>query len=321
MKVGVIANPESGKDIRRIVSDAFTFNNYEKLNVLKRIVRTAISAGKTEFLFMPESFGFGRYIKEEFGKYVEILPFAPTGEEDTEKAARILENKGVCCIVVLGGDGTHRLVAKGITKTPLIAVSTGTNNAFPAFYEGTSIGLAISAIQKYGKIEEEFLKKQKRLEFRKEGKLLDIALVDIAISKEEFVGSKAVLDTSNIKELFVSFAEPGVIGLSSIFAYSNPIKRETPLWGACTTGEGGFSVLAPVMPGSVERIGVKEMNILPLSESVRVKNFGTVAALDGERKIYVKEENYFVKASPNGPLLLDVKKILGEIPLRKIFVI
>ena len=45
MKVGIIANPQSGKDMRRIVSDAFTFNNFEKLNIIKRIIRTSLNFG------------------------------------------------------------------------------------------------------------------------------------------------------------------------------------------------------------------------------------------------------------------------------------
>ena len=36
--IGVIANPASGKDIRRLVSYATTIDNNEKVNICKRIV-------------------------------------------------------------------------------------------------------------------------------------------------------------------------------------------------------------------------------------------------------------------------------------------
>ena len=39
--IGIIANPASGKDIRRLVSYATTTDNQEKVNIVKRIVLAA----------------------------------------------------------------------------------------------------------------------------------------------------------------------------------------------------------------------------------------------------------------------------------------
>ena len=61
---------------------------------------------------------------------------------DTTHAAAALRERGAACIVVLGGDGTCRAAAKGAGDVPLLPVSTGTNNAFPQFIEGTLVGLA-----------------------------------------------------------------------------------------------------------------------------------------------------------------------------------
>src|SRR5205807_2535843 len=55
---------------------------------------------------------------------------------DTERAARLLVDMGVGCIITLGGDGTNRLVARASGEVPLTAVSTGTNNVFPSMGEG-----------------------------------------------------------------------------------------------------------------------------------------------------------------------------------------
>ncbi len=44
--------------------------------------------------------------------------------------------------MVLGGDGTNRLVAKKIGNIPLVPISTGTNNAFPINIDPTVAGLA-----------------------------------------------------------------------------------------------------------------------------------------------------------------------------------
>ena len=45
-------------------------------------------------------------------------------------------------IVVLGGDGTCRDVAIGAPRAVIIPISTGTNNVFPAFIDGSSAGTA-----------------------------------------------------------------------------------------------------------------------------------------------------------------------------------
>ena len=37
----------------------------------------------------------------------------------------------VAAIIVLGGDGTHRVVVSECGSVPIAGVSTGTNNAFP----------------------------------------------------------------------------------------------------------------------------------------------------------------------------------------------
>ena len=50
-------------------------------------------------------------------------------------------DREVAAIVVLGGDGTHRVVAKACGDTPICAISTGTNNAFPDLRETTVAGL------------------------------------------------------------------------------------------------------------------------------------------------------------------------------------
>ena len=36
--VGIIANPASGKDIRRLVAHGSVFNNNEKVNIVRRVI-------------------------------------------------------------------------------------------------------------------------------------------------------------------------------------------------------------------------------------------------------------------------------------------
>ena len=57
-----------------------------------------------------------------------------------------MSEQGCRVIIVLGGDGTHRLVAHACEEIPLVCISTGTNNVFPRFLESTVAGMAAGAL-------------------------------------------------------------------------------------------------------------------------------------------------------------------------------
>ncbi len=320
MKIGFIANPESGKDIRRIVSDAFTFNNFEKLNIIKRIVRIALSNESTEFVFMPELFGFGQYTKEEFGNRIKVLDFSPSGESDTERAAALMAESGVCCIVTLGGDGTNRLVAKKAGSVPLIPVATGTNNAFPFTTDGSAVGMVLYAISKIG-IKPSELKRQKRIEIFRGDELIDIALVDVAVTAEEFVGSKAIFDVDKLRELFVTFSRWDKTGLSSIFAFSMPVGRDVPIGGHCVFDGNGRAVSAPILPGRLVQLRVRSLEKIPVDTPYRIKYVPSIIAADGERIVKVDGDNFSVRVTQNGPYVISAESVLERACKEKVFLV
>ena len=55
--IGIIANPASGKDIRRIVAHGSTFDNHEKINIVRRVLLAASDLGVERVHFMPDLFG------------------------------------------------------------------------------------------------------------------------------------------------------------------------------------------------------------------------------------------------------------------------
>ena len=65
---------------------------------------------------------------------------------DSAAAVAAMAERRVAAIVVLGGDGTHRVVARHCGDIPLCALSTGTNNAFPELREATVAGLATGLV-------------------------------------------------------------------------------------------------------------------------------------------------------------------------------
>ncbi len=150
--IGIIANPASGKDIRRLVSYATTIDNREKVNIVKRIVLAAQSMGVDRILFMPDTFQMGRTVMDDIAKdgrlkaELSVLDMPVTASyEDTAMAAGMMESMGVGCCVVLGGDGTSRAAAKALDKVPILPISTGTNNVYPTMTEGTVAGMAAAA--------------------------------------------------------------------------------------------------------------------------------------------------------------------------------
>ena len=202
--VGIIANPLAGKDIRRLVSQANVVSNQEKANTLRRVFSGLLTMGVKKIFVMPDITDLTREAREDVqGKIdIELLEIGRIDQTGTSTiAAELMEQNNVDCIITLGGDGTNRAVAKAIKKIPLLPISTGTNNVFPFFIEGTIAGIAAGsyAVRKTEKTE--FLLKSKKFEVLINDKLEELALIDIAIVNIPFLGSGAVWDTNNIEEL------------------------------------------------------------------------------------------------------------------------
>ena len=128
-RVGIIANPASGKDIRRLVSQATVISNYEKTAIVKRVILGLDSTGVEEILIMPDYYGLGEKALEALSQHVlsskiTILNFEVEGnQDDSIHAAQIMTESKVECIITLGGDGTNRVVSKACGEVPLIPIS------------------------------------------------------------------------------------------------------------------------------------------------------------------------------------------------------
>lgn len=328
VSIGIIANPASGKDIRRLVSHATVVDNNEKVNIVERIILSAQECGVTKIYIMPDIYYIGQKVidnletSNELKVEVEVLSMRISGSlSDTVKTAEIMEQMEVGCIVVLGGDGTSRAVAKGINKTPLIGVSTGTNNVYPEMIEGTVVGMvaAIIASNKYNI--HDICKKDKRIEIYKDGKLIDIALVDVVLSKNIFVGAKAIWNFEDIIKVIVSRGHPSSIGFSSLVGCKK-IVREDDDFGVCIDlTKDKYKIIAPIAAGLVKQIKLGEPEIINLNSEYKyiAENKGVIA-LDGEREITFKEGDEFIfKITRDGPLHVDISKTLEIAQLNGFF--
>ena len=70
--VGIIANPAAGKDIRRLVAQASTFDNNEKVNIVRRILLGLEAAGVQQVWFMPDYYGICNRAMENLGRTLNL---------------------------------------------------------------------------------------------------------------------------------------------------------------------------------------------------------------------------------------------------------
>ncbi|MCH8310692.1 MAG: NAD(+)/NADH kinase, partial [Chloroflexi bacterium] len=312
--VGIIANPAAGKDIRRIVAQGRFVPNNEKVNILKRVLAGLDAVGVDRVLFMPDSGMLGRGAldgsKFEFeSEFIDIPTFH--AEEDSTRAATFMRDRGVGCVITLGGDGTNKAVAKGIGDTPILPISTGTNNVFPTMIEGTVAGMAAGLIS-LGVVDKDVVTvRSSRLDLLLNGALKDIALVDLAVSYERFVGARAIWNMDTLHEVFLCRAEPSSIGLSAIGAQLMPISLGDTGGIHIEFGDGNGTVLAPVGPGMVQPVKIKSWHPMETGDTREILIRPSTIALDGERTLSLKpNDDTAVTLSTGGPLVVDVNKTL-----------
>ena len=95
----------------------------------------AYGIGIKKAVFMPDTFTMGYSVQYQLEDdkmpccEIEVLDFDfEATMADTVQAAAMMEELDIGCVVVLGGDGTSRAAAKSLKKTPMLSISTGTNN-------------------------------------------------------------------------------------------------------------------------------------------------------------------------------------------------
>lgn len=237
--VGIIANPTSGRDLRRLTAHAGLHSSTDKASVVQRLLAAFGATGIRHALLPPDMTGIAaavlrasqtRQARDGHWPFLEFLDMPlRQSVEDTRLAARRMVERGVALIAVLGGDGTHKAVAAEVGDVPLLALSTGTNNAFPELREATGAGLAGGLCASNRVPPEIGLRRNKRLLVREPRRgLCEWALVDVAVSPQPFIGARAISRAEDLAEVFVSFAEPHAIGLSALCGLWSPVSREEP---------------------------------------------------------------------------------------------
>jgi predicted polyphosphate/ATP-dependent NAD kinase len=219
---------------------------------------------------------------------------------------------GAQVIICLGGDGTARVTASAAGDVPMLALSTGTNNAFPAVQEATIAGLAAGLVATGAVPADGVVTRAKLLEARV-GERTETALIDVAVSTQRHVGTRAVWDPATLTQLFCAFAEPDAIGLSSILGQLSPVARHEPHGVTARIAAGAAEqVLAPIAPGRVVPVGVRDIEPVLPGPVYPVDARAGVIAVDGERELtFEPGEQPTVRLRTDGPRCLDVAAVLA----------
>jgi predicted polyphosphate/ATP-dependent NAD kinase len=323
--VGIIANPASARDIRRVVASATGLQIADRANIVLRVLAALASCGIEHVLMMPEAGGIRGHVvrgierarnqREKRYPRVTFLDMPVTGTvEDTRRAARLMRRAEVACIVVLGGDGTHRAVASECGRVPIAGISTGTNNAFPDHREPTITGLAAGlavAERIPGRVA---FSANKRLDVVVNGLRPEQALVDVALVTDGYVGARALWRTHTFRELYVTFADPQVIGMAGIAGLIEPVSRREAgglMMRLAPAANAKLVVRAAIAPGLIELIGIDEWRRMPADTPFEPRLEEGSIALDGEREIsFSRGDQVYIKLIENAFRTVDVAGVM-----------
>lgn len=321
--VGIIANPASGRDIRRLVARASVFPIAEKCNMVTRLLVALGATGIERVFMMPDVGGVAERLRRAIALQrptdrwpaVEFLEMpVEDGPVDTVRAVRCMVKAGVAAIVVLGGDGTHRLVAGACAETPIMALSTGTNNVFPEIREATIAGIAtgLVATGRIPRAEATFCNKVLEVEINDEP--YGLAVVDVTISRDGWTGAKALWRPETLSQVFVTFAEADTIGLSSVAGLLRPVSRRAAHGLRVDLQPPETAALrlnVPVAPGLIVPVGVAGVYEICSGEPQNVQIPQGVIALDGEREIaFHSDQRVTIRLNRAGPFTIDTERVM-----------
>ena len=315
--VGIIANPYSSKDIRRLTGSARIVTDWEKVNVLRRIIIGLQSFQVGSIVAMDDNAHLVRRAINHPGitADVEFLELPIRGNaNDTLLASQHMAEKQIDVLISLGGDGTNRMIAKGFDKHTVLPVSTGTNNVFPYDLEGTHIGICAGLIASQAVDKNDCTVQSKQIVVTLENGDKDLALVDLAISTANFVASRAIWDFNNLDEVFLTRCELLDLGLASVGARLQTIGIEDEqglMYKIAKASEVSKKVLSPIGPGTIQEVLISDWGLINRGQVITRNISRCTLAFDGEREIQItNEQNIQIELIRKGPFIVDVSACL-----------
>lgn len=312
LAVGFVANPASGKDIRRVTARASVFDNQEKAAMVRRCLIGLRAMSDAPIRYLADANRLVESALTELGFEAEAVDVETNGKAaDTTDAAVAMRGAGA--VVTLGGDGTNRAFAKGWLDAPLIPLSTGTNNAFPVMREATTAGAAAGVLVSRGIPLEAVAERAKVIHADIEGEAPDIALIDAVLTTDRFVGARALDDPAKLIAAILTRADPAGVGMTSVGGFARPLAaRDDAALVIEFDPSSPDRVVAALAPGRFESIGLAQTRTVALAEPLQVTGPG-VLAFDGEReRVLGFGQTATLRTLRNGPWVVDVRRVLAR---------
>ena len=282
MIIGLVANPVSSKDIRRLTGLARVVDIEEKANLTARLLVGIGPDSGAEVLAFDDSSGLVRRavkLAGRAGPTVDFLRIEPNDDEsDTRRAAALLAEHSAEALVTVGGDGTVRSAVEGWADVRLVPLAAGTNNAFNLTDEPTVIGVALMTALSQGDFGA-FVPTTALAVDTTSGR--STAVVDVVSVGGPWLGSGAIWDPAILRQAVVTSARPTAVGIASVSATFGPLAAGFARW----IRFGGESTVRAVFgPGLVLDVPVAAHEDGGIGSTYRIAD-GSVLALDGERRL------------------------------------
>jgi hypothetical protein len=316
--VGVIANPMSGRDVRRLAARARRENPEDKQNQLARAVVGAAAAGATRFLLVRDCFRISQSAVENvnIGAEFEFLDIGKldTRPDDTRRAVRAMRDAGAGALLVLGGDGTNRIVAKAWSDAPVVPMSTGTNNVFPVMQEATIAGASAGIIASGAVPLSEGARRAKLVRVEYQDGSRDLAVVDAVALADDSLGNLLPFEPNKLRCLVLARAEPTAVGTSPIGGLLQPCASDDDFGVEviCTSARapGSQPLLVAVSPGLYRRAHIAGVRKLAFGERTSIEG-PCLLAFDGDRtRELAAGERAELWVDREGPWVIDADRTL-----------
>lgn len=318
--IGILANPASGKDIRRLATHASVFDNREKCAILARCLAGIQAVAPAPIVYFDDAHGIAGRAVARAGLAAKPLSVAATNSAaDTTRAAAAMRTEGCAAVITLGGDGTNRAFAAGWPDATLLPLSTGTNNAFPHLGEATAAGMAAALTACEAAPLATIAQRCKMIHVQVEGQREHVALIDAAITSDRFVGARALLNGERLRKAVLTRAAPGGMGLSGIGGMLRQV-READDCGlvvefAAPERPARCRVRAAIAPGCFQDFDIASAHAIALGERIALGETG-VLALDGERERPLRaRKGVAMTVRRDGPYVIDIERALATLTL------
>ncbi len=313
--LGIVINPSSGRDARRLFARAMSSSPESKRNQVERILVGAAAAGVRRVVLVRDPFRIGDAAVEALGVDLEIDLRdigASCHPRDTVTAVELMREAGCGALAVLGGDGTSRIVAATWPDAPILPLSTGTNNVFPMMLEATVAGAAAGLVASGVVSLDVATSRTKVARIEIDGERPDLALIDAAHMVGDSTGNLLPFDPALMHTLVLARAEPAAVGLSSIGGLLEPCGVDDDFGVVVRTARngGGRSLLAPISPGLYRSVAVAEVRRIALGERIEISGPGLLA-FDGDRERALRDgQRATIRIERDGPRVIDPARTL-----------